>query len=241
MRQSLIAMTQTLNVLIVEDDEIQVKLIEGLLRQLGFSSISVKDVHGALEKIQSETFNLVISDINLPGGISGFNFVKTIRSIESVSNIPVIFVSGRRDKNDIERALQQGVDDYIIKPIDPDILLSKIEALVSTQGKVFQFNERPVQSRAHLSIPFEVNGISEQAVQLISPVPLPHNFKMKFQADLFDEIGLEPQGFRVTSCEALKNEVAKYRIRANFIGLSVLDMNAIRRWLITNQPRLNKL
>jgi DNA-binding response OmpR family regulator len=228
-----------LNVLVVEDDEIQSKLIEELLRQAGLNFVSVKDGHTALDKLTQEKFNLVISDVNMPG-ISGFNLVKTVRGLAHLKDIPFIFVTGRRRTSDVARAIDSGVDDYIVKPIDRDMLLAKIESLVSKKGKVFAFSERPARSTASLSINFEIDGVSEQAIQFASPIPLPLNYKLKIASDLFDEIGIAAPRLRVASSDVESNERNLYRIRASFIGLNETEMSAIRKWTMLNQPKIKK-
>jgi|GEM_PF-1213828 len=227
-----------LQILIVEDDELQLKLLEGLLRQACFGVVSVGDGHSAIERLHAESFNLVISDVNMPGGVSGFNLVRTVRSITRLNDIPFIFVTGRRDKKDVDRAIDSGVDDYLIKPIDPEMLLAKIEALVSKKGKYFSFSERPANSAAKLEVNFEIDGISEQAIQFVSPFHLPLNYKLKIEAQIFQDIGIEPPKLRITSSEVLTNSEKNNRIRANFIGLSDKEMNAIRIWIVLHQPKM---
>lgn len=227
-----------MSILIVEDDEIQLMLMEALLREANLDFVSVRDGHSALDKLENEKFNLVISDVNMPG-ISGFNLVKTVRNIDRLKDIPFIFVTGRREKSDVERAIASGVDDYVVKPIDRDMLLAKIESLVSKKGKVYSFSERPLRSDASLTLKFKIDGLSEQAIQFVSQVPLPMNFKLKIAADLFEEIGIAPPRLRVTSSEAESAGIVNsYRVRASFVGLNEREMGAIRKWIMLNQPKI---
>ena len=226
-----------INILLVEDDEMQLKLLEAALQRAGFSYVSARDGHGALENLNRETFNLVISDVNMPGGISGFNLVKTVRGIERLKEIPFIFVTGRGDKSDVAKAIGIGVDDYIIKPIDQDMLLAKIEALISKKGTLYSFSERPVRAAARLDANLTIDGISEQAIQFLSPIPIPDNYKITIDAEIYSEIGIDPPRLRVTRCEDVHGQQNYFRIRANFIGLSAKEMDAVRRWLLSNPTK----
>ncbi len=230
-----------ISILVVEDDLIQLRLMEELLRQQGFSFVSVRDGHSALEKLSQEVFNLVISDVNMPGGISGFNLVKTARAVEKLKSLPFIFVTGRRDKSDVLRAIEAGVDDYIVKPIDRDMLLAKIESLVLKSGSVFSFSERPARIAASLKLDFEIDGISEQAIQFLSPIPLPENYKMKISAQIFEEIEIAPPQLRVASSAQVARDNNLYRVRATFIGLNEKEMNSIRKWILLNQPKISRV
>lgn len=226
-----------ITILLVEDDEIQLKVLEAILSQAGYAYVSAKDGFSALDKLNQETFNLVISDINMPGGISGFNLVRTVRGIERLSLMPFIFVTGRNDKRDIDRAINSGINDYIIKPVDRDILLAKIESLIAKNEKLFAFSEQPIQCAGTLQLKFEIDGISEQAIKFLSPIALPINFKMKIDASIFQEIDIDPPQMRVSSSEMVKSLNHMHRIHANFIGLSNKEMNAIRRWLMQSKIR----
>jgi CheY-like chemotaxis protein len=229
------------NILIVEDDDFQRKIIESSVGDAGYSYVSVKEGHTAIEKLKQEKFHLVISDVNMPGGISGFNLVKTVRGVENLGYIPFIFVTGRRDKADIERAIKSGVDDYVIKPIDKDMLLAKVEALVSKNTGGFSFSERPAQSPAHLEFELQVVGLSEQAIQFISPISLPLNYKFKIKSAIFEDVGIESPKLRVTSCEPNSTPEGSNRIRANFIGLNDREMSSIRKWVMANSRVKSKL
>ncbi|MGZ5278668.1 MAG: response regulator [Pseudobdellovibrionaceae bacterium] len=105
-------------VLVVDDNESTQKLINSILYSRGHMTVAVTEPRDALDKLKGEVFDLVISDIMMPGGISEF------------ASIPVIMVTGRRDRRDIERAIQCGADDYVVKPVDPEILISKVNSLL---------------------------------------------------------------------------------------------------------------
>jgi DNA-binding response OmpR family regulator len=89
------------------------------------------DGRGGLEALQSESFDIVILDINLPD-ITGFEVLSQIRLFSSV---PVIIVTVRSKEEDRARGLKLGANDYVIKPFKPRDLIDRIEAVLnSTQA-----------------------------------------------------------------------------------------------------------
>ena len=72
-------------------------------------------------------FDLIVSDIMMPG-IDGFEFVKTVRSMNE--NIPILFMTARDDFASKQKGYRVGIDDYMIKPIDLDELFLRIGALL---------------------------------------------------------------------------------------------------------------
>src|SRR5438105_4750767 len=116
-----------IQVLFVDDDRVTLKLVKGILEGAGYAVIICTDPREALDRMEREKVDVIISDANMPGGISGFDFVKTIRGRSEYRDLPVALLTGRREKRDIQMGLQVGADDYIIKPIDPLVLLGKIE------------------------------------------------------------------------------------------------------------------
>lgn len=229
------------NILVVDDDKVLLKVLEATLIKAGHSVLTVEDGRTALDKLETEIFDMIITDINMPGGVSGFNLITMIRKVEKLKDLPAIFLSGRRDKTDIIRALDAGIDDYIVKPFDSDMLFAKIESLLEKKSGRYSFADCPINTKANLPIELDVVGISEQGITIVSPVPLPINFKLKIDCDVFDEVELVKPLMRVAHCSVNpKNNKKLYSIKANFIGLNEGDLQKVRRWVMSNNPRIQK-
>lgn len=228
------------NILVVDDDKVLLKVLEATLIKAGHSVLTVEDGRTAVEKLDAEIFDLIITDINMPNGISGFNLISTIRKNEKLKDLPAIFLSGRRDKADIVKALDAGIDDYIVKPFDADILFAKIESLLEKKSGRYSFVDCPTKSKANLPLEFEVTGISEQGVTIVAPIPFPINYKLKFDCELFEEIELSKPLMRVAHCSTYPVNSKMYSIKANFIGMNESELLKVRRWIKSNNPRFNK-
>ncbi|AZZ35883.1 hypothetical protein CIK05_03430 [Bdellovibrio sp. qaytius] len=228
------------NILVVDDDKVLLKVLEATLIKAGHSVLTVEDGRTALEKLETEIFDMVITDINMPGGVSGFNLITMIRKTEKLKDLPAIFLSGRRDKADIIKALDAGIDDYIVKPFDGDMLFAKIESLLEKKAGRYSFTDCPTKAKAMLPVELDVTGISEQGITIVSPVPFPLNFKLKVDCELFEEVELEKPLMRVAHCSVNPNNSKTYTIKANFIGLNESDLQKVRRWVMSNNPRIQK-
>lgn len=221
-----------IKVLFVDDDKVTQKLVKEILSTAGYSVMVSDDPRDAIEKLNTEPFDIVLSDVNIPGGFSGFAFVKTIRSYPKFAKMPVAMITGRRDKKDIQLGMECGADDYILKPIDPLILLSKVESLLKKVGPASsQFPEGPVRQKALWNIDAEIIYISERGLTLSSPVAAVEDAKLRISSEFFNQIGIQPPLLRVTQC--VKNPVQSgfFDIKTVFIGLNDSELQKIRGWL----------
>lgn len=190
------------NILVIDDDELILKTVSAALRKAGHLVVTAKDGYEALETAERELFEFIISDANMPGGFSGFNVISTLRKIEKYQSIPIMLLTGRRDKKDVMRAIEAGADDYIVKPVDYDMLLAKVESLLTTKPKQFSFSETDVHREASWNLSLHIVSISEQGISLRSEIPLPINFKLCFESPIFVEIGIVPPQLRIAACDA---------------------------------------
>lgn len=117
-----------LNILLIEDNESDVVMIKFLVKQLGHHLDVVGNAMDAQEKIKNYNYNLILLDWQLPQ-ISGLDFLKSIKKDVLKKNIPVIMMSGRNELKHIQMAVKEGVNDYIVKPVDPLIFKNKISQL----------------------------------------------------------------------------------------------------------------
>lgn len=116
-----------MRVAIIEDDPDQAKLLELWLGDAGYDCYIYGCGSEAIKALQKETFDLVLLDWLLPG-LNGDEVLAWIRN-NLDWRIPVIFVTQRDSEEDIAFALENGADDYVVKPIKPLELKARINAL----------------------------------------------------------------------------------------------------------------
>ena len=119
--------TNMFKILVVEDDRDLNRSVCSFLNHSGYEATGCLGAEEAYDEMYETTFDLIISDIMMPG-IDGFEFVKTVRSLNN--DIPILFMTARDDFASKQRGFRVGIDDYMIKPIDLDELFLRIGALL---------------------------------------------------------------------------------------------------------------
>ena len=115
-------------ILVVEDDRELNKTVCAYLNQNGYETVGCLNANEAYDAMYGGMlFDLIISDIMMPD-VDGFEFAKTVRTLNQ--EIPILFMTARDDFDAKRRGFQAGIDDYMVKPVDLDELLLRIEALM---------------------------------------------------------------------------------------------------------------
>lgn len=115
-----------LNILLVEDDLPFGEELTVFLKSLGHDVRHCGDGDEAFEAFCNGRYNFCIFDLMLPG-IDGFTLTERVRKRDN--GIPVVIISQRKHKDDKQKAFDLGVDDYLVKPFDPDELNWRIRAI----------------------------------------------------------------------------------------------------------------
>jgi len=108
-------------VLVVDDDRPMRALCRASLEEAGFRVLEAAGGEEALESVRDERPDLILLDIMMPG-ISGWEVTSALLADRSTDQIPIIFISGRRELADRVRAFGLGAQDYVTKPFDPTAL-----------------------------------------------------------------------------------------------------------------------
>ncbi len=117
-------------VLVAEDSITSRTLIKNILESSGYDVTTAVDGADAYDRVLSETFDLVVSDVDMPN-MSGFELTTKIRSEKKLSEIPVVLVTALESKEDRERGIDAGADAYIVKSsFDQSNLLEVIQRLL---------------------------------------------------------------------------------------------------------------
>ena len=114
-------------ILVVEDDRNFNDLIATILRQNGYTVQGAENPPAAYDLLQSEQFDLVLSDIMMPQ-VDGYQFAQELRRTDP--SIPILFITARDDIASKEKGFNSGIDDYMVKPINFNELLLRIKALL---------------------------------------------------------------------------------------------------------------
>lgn len=120
-----------IKILVVEDDRELNRSVCFFLNQSGYEAVGCLGAEEAYDEMYKTTFDLIVSDIMMPG-VDGFEFAKTVRSLNT--DIPILFMTARDDFASKQRGFCIGIDDYKVKPVDLDEMLLRIRALLRRAG-----------------------------------------------------------------------------------------------------------
>lgn len=115
------------NIMIVEDDSNQRKLMQTVLEQYGYNVITAKDGLDGLDQLDKKHVDLIILDIMMPR-MDGFEFTSTLR--QSGCNIPILMISAKQSPVDKRKGFIIGTDDYMTKPFDEEEMVLRVGALL---------------------------------------------------------------------------------------------------------------
>ena len=114
-------------ILVAEDDRDLNRIVSAALRAAGYEVCSVGDGVSALEKLEGERFDMLLSDIMMPR-MDGYELAESVRLTDK--EMPIIFMTAKEDKASKLAGYGVGIDDYVTKPFDMDLLLVKISAIL---------------------------------------------------------------------------------------------------------------
>ncbi len=119
--------------LIVEDSPTQAELLRATVEDAGFDAIVARDAETALDLLEQNTVDLVISDIVMPG-ISGYDLCRQIKSSGEHSQIPVMLLSTLNEPMDIIRGLESGADNFLTKPYKPEQIVARTRMILQNRS-----------------------------------------------------------------------------------------------------------
>ncbi|MBA4368203.1 MAG: hypothetical protein C0403_11280 [Desulfobacterium sp.] len=128
---------RNLNILLAEDNPINSKLAILILGKMGFHVTAVKNGIEAIERLEKSEYHIVLMDVQMPE-MDGFEATRRIRSKDSKvinASIPIIAMTAHAMKGDREKCLENGMDDYITKPINSQQIFEAIKKQINRVGR----------------------------------------------------------------------------------------------------------
>ena len=113
-------------ILVAEDDPVTLRFVSSLLLEKGYEVVEAEDGGQAFDLAVDKVPDLIISDLVMPYR-DGFGLLRALRGDRRLKHVPVIILSMKDRENDIVRGLEQGADDYIVKPFNARELLARVK------------------------------------------------------------------------------------------------------------------
>ena len=140
-------MSESPGILVVDDQPDTLTALEALLEPLGHEIVTAGSGEEALRRLLDEDFGVIVMDVRMPG-MDGFETVELIRQRRRHEDTAIIFLTGAdADSEQITRGYSAGAVDYIVKPVDPEVLRSKVAMLLALAEKTAELRESEVRFR----------------------------------------------------------------------------------------------
>lgn len=212
------------NILVVEDDSKLRQLFCTVLSKHGYRALSAEDGEAALALLDKEVIDLIISDIMMPR-LDGYELTKTLR--EANMNLPILMVTAKESYDDKERGFLVGTDDYMVKPIDVNEMLLRVNALLR-RAKIV--HDRQIVC-GETTLDYDTLTITSQGESIVLPQKefyllyklLSYPNKIFTKQQLMDEIwGMESESDEHTIVVHIN------RLRERFKNCSDFEINTVR-------------
>lgn len=118
-------------ILVIEDNSANLELMIYLLHAFGHQSRTANNGADGLELAESETFDLILCDVHLPI-LDGYQVAQRLKNNARLRALPLVAVTALAMVGDRDKVLAAGFDGYIAKPIDPEMFVHQLDAILST-------------------------------------------------------------------------------------------------------------
>jgi putative two-component system response regulator len=140
LREPLAAMDSTATILIVDAHDISRRLLKGLLKNGPYRFLEAQRASDALTILERERVDLVVLDLMLPE-ISGPEFCRRIKSNKHTHLVPVLMLTSVRGVENEIHGLESGADEYLIKPYHPEVIRSRVRAMLRNKAAIDSLEE----------------------------------------------------------------------------------------------------
>jgi phosphoserine phosphatase RsbU/P len=201
-----------MDILVVDDDALSLRLLIALVEKLGHRAISASDGLTAWEVYRKYDCRVVISDWNMPG-LDGIELLTRIRSVPGLGYTYFIMLTSRSDREDVAAGMKAGADDLLIKPISRDDLEARLNVarrIVSLQGQLAERNRElsAINERMRQDLQAAV-----RVQEALLPVHLPQIAGLDF-------------AWLYRPCDQLGGDTLNlYRLDEQHLGFYVLDVS----------------
>ena len=184
--------TVKVNILLVDDRPENLMALEASLEDLDLNVVKANSGNEALGLMLENDFVLVLLDVQMPD-INGFEIAEIMRESEGTKNIPIIFVTAlSKEQKHVFKGYDTGAVDYLFKPLDPDILKSKVKVFLNLHKQKTSLERMNAELKISQQAAEEANRQMEQAIeqanQMAVEAEVANRAKSEFLANMSHEI-----------------------------------------------------
>ncbi len=219
-------------ILLVEDNPADAKIMSFVIERKNYQVLHASEVYQAIEYLNDYKVNLILLDWLLPK-ISGIELLKTVRAMPKHKLTPVIIVSGKNETKDVQKALQGGASDYIVKPVDPLILNTKLDRLLTESNDWLSVELDTTERASQAAVDLQLIKLSEVSVDIKSPLLFTIGSTFKLTAKVLLDIDLPSVLVKVFSVSDMVDGYCT--LKCTLVGMKEVDLQKIRLKIRSNQ------
>lgn len=234
-------------ILVVEDDPGAAGLAKAALLRMGYQATLAGDGDTAFSLALEDRPAAILLDLRIPP-TDGFTLCKQLKGHKDTCDIPIIVLSAHHSRDSVVKALEAGASDFLAKPLDPQVLMHKLgallpEPLVQPEGDLEsddRDNRREYvrinqEAEGILHMALQVVDISEGGVGILGTSPAEAGSAMQLRSPLLEEVFAIPEVMiRIKYCRYAQAQ-GRYRMGAEFIGLGEKERKQIRQFIYRRQ------
>ncbi len=217
------------SILIVEDNPSDAKIISFLLEKKNYVTHIAFEAHQAFEILQNYKIDLILLDWMLPN-ISGLDLLKSIKQNKQIHKTPVIIVSSKHEMKDVKKAISTGATDYIIKPIDPLILDSKLNRVLKKEidWMPIKLLSDVADNQSTIKLPATLTRLSEVGFEIRSDASLNLGMSIEINVKFLQDLNIASAVGKIFEKEAKENY---FLYKCSLMGLRESELQKIRLYL----------
>lgn len=220
--------------LIVDDDPIQCRILGAVMKKLGIDAEMFSTSHEFINRLKSAKADFCLIDLNLESLGTGFTIIEAVRKVMGSEPV-LIVISGNGDRSAIAHALEVGANDYLIKPLDRDVLIAKLSQYVMTEqigdARVPLLPVPQGGTAATVELDYEVCEVDEFGLVLKGRHLPVKGLALPVEGPLMQEMTGDAKAVLLTVASTWVGEDGQYRVSAEFDASNDKLMNAVRRWI----------
>lgn len=157
-------MSEGASVLVVDDDPVTRQMLSGTLEERGHRVTTADDGRRGLDLVRSERFDVVLLDVLMPH-LNGYDVLEHMKGDEELRHIPVVMVTSVDEVESAVRCIELGADDYLSKPIDPVLVIARVNAGLNKK-RLHDLEQEHLDEVARLNRQLEAR-VEEQMAELV--------------------------------------------------------------------------
>lgn len=228
-------------ILVVDDSEKIRRLTHTILDERGHDVITACDAYAAVDLLEKFQFDLMILDVNMPYK-DGFSTLRSLRDNRRYQFLPVLVMTARNSKRDIEIAASLDAIGYVLKPLTPIHFIEKVEAVIKTVKPRSRDVYLPTtndlgKARVTATVNGKIIRVSDLVVEIFTQQKFQPGQDVRFNSPLFSYLGVELSSLEVLSIYPEENG---YKVKLKYHGLDQESLVKLRTWSESEEPLKRK-